>query len=60
MNLISFNLFGTHESYYRGALANLLLAPEIYPGWQPVILLEGSKAGWKPLLEQADHVGLKA
>ena len=51
MNLISFSLFGSNESYYRGALANLRLAPDIYPGWQPVIWLEGSKAGWKDILE---------
>ena len=51
MNLISFCLFGPHEHYYRGALANLRLAPDIYPGWQPVIWLEGSKAGWKTILE---------
>jgi len=35
--LISFALFGTKPLYLQGALRNVALIPEIYPGWTPRI-----------------------
>jgi tetratricopeptide (TPR) repeat protein len=32
-NVISFSLWGNHPAYLRGALRNLLLAADMYPGW---------------------------
>lgn len=32
-NVISFSLWGNHPRYLRGALRNLLLAPDMYPDW---------------------------
>lgn len=32
-NIISFSLWGSSQRYLRGALQNVLLAPQIYPGW---------------------------
>lgn len=32
-NVISFSLWGEGPAYLRGALRNVLLAPDIYPGW---------------------------
>ena len=34
MNVISMSLYGTDPLYINGALANIELAPEIYPGWR--------------------------
>ena len=32
-NVIAFSLWGAHPRYLRGALRNLLLAPDMYPSW---------------------------
>ena len=32
-NIIVFSLWGSQPRYLRGALRNLLLAPDLYPGW---------------------------
>jgi hypothetical protein len=32
-NVLAFSLWGKHPRYLRGALQNLLIQPEIYPGW---------------------------
>ncbi len=32
-NVISFSLWGNNRRYLRGALRNVLLAPDIYPNW---------------------------
>ena len=32
-NVVAYSLWGTQPAYLRGALQNLLRAPEIYPGW---------------------------
>ena len=31
--IISISVYGTHPTYVKGAYENLLLQPEIYPGW---------------------------
>jgi len=33
-SVIAFSLWGTNHRYLRGALRNLLLAPEFYPDWE--------------------------
>jgi GR25 family glycosyltransferase involved in LPS biosynthesis len=33
-DVISFSLWGHHPRYLRGAVQNLLVSPNIYPGWQ--------------------------
>jgi len=35
--LVSFALFGTKPLYLQGALRNVVMIPEIYPGWTPRI-----------------------
>lgn len=40
--VISFSLWGTNPRYIHGALRNVLLAPDIYPGWEIWIYLDGS------------------
>ncbi len=32
--VIAFSLWGTSERYINGAIRNLLLAPDLYPGWE--------------------------
>jgi len=32
-NIISFSLWGDHPMYWKGAIANIKLAKELYPGW---------------------------
>ena len=39
-NVISFSLWGSEEKYITGALENLKLASEIYPGWSVRIYVD--------------------
>ena len=41
-NVISFSLWGTDPRYLRGALRNLLLAPEFYPDWEVRFYIDDS------------------
>jgi hypothetical protein len=41
-NVISYSLWGTDSRYVDGALDNLKLAAEIYPGWQVRIYVDNS------------------
>jgi GR25 family glycosyltransferase involved in LPS biosynthesis len=41
-DVISFSLWGPNPRYLRGALRNLLLIPELLPGWKPRIYLDSS------------------
>jgi hypothetical protein len=43
-NIISFSLWGNEKMYVEGALENLKLAPEIYPGWKVRIYVDDSVA----------------
>jgi len=40
MYLISFCLYGSAPKYVQGALANIRLAPEVYPGWRVRVYCE--------------------
>lgn len=40
MNLIVFSLWGDNPKYLNGAVANAMLASQIYPGWQTVFFLD--------------------
>ena len=33
LNIISFSLWGNHPKYLHGAMRNVQLAPDLYPGW---------------------------
>jgi len=33
-DVIAFSIWGSHPRYLRGALRNVLLIPDLYPGWQ--------------------------
>ena len=50
-NVISFSLWGSDSKYVDGALINLELAKEIYPGWEVRIYIDDSvdKSILKPL-----------
>ena len=41
MKVISFSLWGNDPLYVEGLKENLLLAPDVYPGWQPIVYLPG-------------------
>ncbi len=41
-HIIAFSLWGTGHRYLRGALRNLLLVPELYPGWKARFYIDGS------------------
>ena len=41
-NVIAFSLWGRHPRYLRGAMRNLLLIPELYPGWVARIYLDST------------------
>ncbi|EGF27472.1 hypothetical protein RBWH47_03550 [Rhodopirellula baltica WH47] len=41
-DVIAFSLFGKKPRYLRGALRNLLLAPDLFPGWQVRFYLDES------------------
>lgn len=40
--VISFSLWGSGTTYLRGALRNVLLAPDVYPGWVPQFHVDAS------------------
>ena len=44
-NVVSFSLWGSAPRYLRGALRNLLLAPEFLPGWEVRFYLDDSVPG---------------
>ena len=41
-NVIAFSLWGRNPRYLRGAMRNLLLIPELYPGWVARIYLDAT------------------
>jgi GR25 family glycosyltransferase involved in LPS biosynthesis len=41
-HVIAFSLWGTNPRYLRGALRNLLLIPELYPGWRARFYVDGT------------------
>ena len=36
MKVVSFSLWGADDAFAAGAVANAMLVPKIYPGWQAV------------------------
>lgn len=52
-NVISFSLWGHEKKYLYGALRNVLLAPDIYPGWEVWFYIDGTvPATFVSLIEQ--------
>lgn len=52
-NVISFSLWGDQPRYLRGALQNLVVAPQVYPGWTLRFHVDASvPAAFKDLLRQ--------
>lgn len=41
-NVISFSLWGDNPRYLRGLLRNLLLAPDLHPGWKVRVYLDST------------------
>lgn len=52
-SVIGFSLWGAEERYLHGALHNLVVAPDLFPGWTLRFHLDGSvPAGWVRRLER--------
>ena len=56
-DVIAFSLWGGEPRYLRGALRNLLLAPDLYPGWEVHLHMDRSVP--RRFIAQARELGAK-